>query len=87
MDPFDSEADYDDSPAGVETDPDNPTIQDDDVVEELDATREGGEWHSTEGNASPAREVEFASVPSRFSQLLEWKQFTGLRIRVTGGPR
>ena len=86
MNPVDSEADYDDSPAGAETDPDDPTIQDDDVVEGREATGDDGELDSTEGDADPAPEVEFASVSSRFSQLFEWKQFTCLRFRATGRP-
>ena len=71
----------------MEADPDHPTIRDDDVGEELVATEDDGELDSTEGDAGPSSEVGFSSVSLRFGQLLEWKQFTGLRIRVTGGPR
>ena len=70
----------------MEADPDHPTIRDDDVGEELVATEDDGELDSTEGDADPAPEVEFASVSLRFSQLFEWKQFTCPRFRATGRP-
>lgn len=75
-----------DSPARLETDPDNRNIQDDDVVEGREAAGDGGELDSTDGDAGPAPEIEFASVSSKFSQLFEWKQFTCPRFRGTGRP-